>query len=395
MTDPRYGWVIVAAGIAITLMGMGTTLALGVFVAPLEAAEGWSRTQVAVATMFAFLSMGVAGFGWGALSDRWGTRAVVLAGGAIQGLGLVLAGRAGSVLELQLAFGVLGGIGAGAYMAPLTSSASRWFERNRGLAVALVTAGMGMGTLVTAPLATWLIAAQGWRMAFTVLGLLVWAVVLPVALLLRAPPVVAASGPAGGGMTAGQALRSPALLAVAFTYFCCCAAHSGPIFHMVSYAVDCGIAPMTAATLLGAQGLAGVAGRIGGGMVADRLGEKPTILMALLLQASAIAAYVTISAPTQFLILGMVFGLSYGAVMPLYAVLVRNWFGPAVMGTAFGAVSMAATFGMAAGPVIGGWLRGLGGDYLWMYTASAAIGLGALLIATTFRAPATPALRAA
>jgi len=196
-------------------------------------------------------------------------------------------------------------------------------------------------------------------------------------------------------MTAGEALRSPALLAVAFTYFCCCAAHSGPIFHMVSYAVDCGIAPMTAATLLGAQGLAGVAGRIGGGMVADRLGEKPTILMALLLQASAIAAYVTISAPTQFLLLGMVFGLSYGAVMPLYAVLVRNWFGPAVMGTAFGAVSMAATFGMATGPVIGGWLRGIGGDYLWMYAASAAIGLGALLIATTFRAPAAPVLRTA
>ncbi len=393
--DRSYGWVVVAAGIAITCLGMGGVLALGVFLPPLEAAEGWTRTQVATASMFAFLAMGVAGFGWGALSDRWGTRRVVLAGGAIQGLGLVLAGKAGSVLELQLAFGVLGGIGAGAYMAPLTASASRWFERNRGLAVALVTAGMGMGTLVTAPLATWLIAAYGWRMAFTVLGLMVWAVVLPMALLLRAPPVVAASGQAGGGMTAGEALRSPALLAVAFTYFCCCAAHSGPIFHMVSYAVDCGIAPMTAATLLGAQGLAGVAGRIGGGMVADRLGEKPTILMALLLQASAIAAYVTISAPTQFLVLGMVFGLSYGAVMPLYAVLVRNWFGPAVMGTAFGAVSMAATFGMATGPVIGGWLRGIGGDYLWMYAASAAIGLGALLIATTFRAPTAPVLRTA
>jgi MFS family permease len=90
-----------------------------------------------------------------------------------------------------------------------------------------------------------------------------------------------------------------------------------------------------------------------------------------------------------------VFGLSYGAVMPLYAVLVRNWFGPAVMGTAFGAVSMAATFGMATGPVIGGWLRGIGGDYLWMYAASAAIGLGALLIATTFRAPTAPVLRTA
>ena len=156
--DRSYGWVVVAAGIAITCLGMGGVLALGVFLPPLEAAEGWTRTQVATASMFAFLAMGVAGFGWGTLSDRWGTRSVVLAGGAIQGLGLVLAGKAGSVLELQLAFGVLGGIGAGAYMAPLTASASRWFERNRGLAVALVTAGMGMGTLVTAPLATWLLS---------------------------------------------------------------------------------------------------------------------------------------------------------------------------------------------------------------------------------------------
>ncbi len=393
MTDLRYGWVIVAAGIAITLVGMGSMMALGVFVAPLEAAEGWSRTAVAGASMAGFLAMGVAGFGWGALSDRWGARAVVLAGGALQGLGLVLASRAGSVLELQLAFGVLGGAGAGAYMAPLTSSASRWFVANRGLAVALVTAGMGMGTLAMAPLSTWLIAGPGWRTAFLVLGLLVWAVVLPVALLLRAPPMVPEAGRAGGGVTAGQALRSPQLLAVAATYFACCAAHSGPIFHMATYAIDCGIAPMTAATLLGAAGLAGLAGRVGGGMVADRIGEKPTILLALTGQAAAIALYTTVRAPGEFLALGVLFGLSYGAVMPLYAVLVRNWFGPAVMGTAFGAVTMAATFGMAVGPVAGGWLYGWGGDYAWLYGASAAIGLGALAIATTFRAPAArPAL---
>ena len=376
--ERHYGWVIVAAGIAITCIGMGSVMALGVFLPPLEAAQGWSRTAVAGASMMAFLAMGLAGFGWGALTDRYGTRAVVLAGGAIHGLGLMLASRAGSVLELQIAFGVIGGAGAGAYMAPLTTSASHWFEKHRGPAVALVTAGTGMGSLLMAPLATWLIGEYGWRVAFMGMGGLAWAVILPAALLLRPAPV-AAGGVAVGGITAGEALRSPQLLAVAGTYFACCAAHSGPLFHMVSYAVDCGIAPLSAATLLGAAGMAG--------LVADRLGVKPTVLLALLSHAVAIALYVTVREPGQFLLLGTLFGLSYGAVMPLYAVLIRTWFGPAVMGTAFGAVSMAGTFGMAVGPVAGGWLHGVGGDYAWLYGASAAIGLGALAITLTFRAP--------
>ncbi len=312
---------------------------------------------------------------------------MVLAGGALHGLGLLLASQASTVLELQLGFGVVGGAGAGAYMAPLTTSAARWFEKHRGLAVALVTAGTGMGSLLMAPLATWLIAEYGWRVAFMGMGGLVWAVIVPVSLLLRPAPVEAGGVTMAGGMTAGEALRSPQLLAVAGTFFACCAAHSGPLFHMVSYAVDCGIAPLSAATLLGATGMAGLAGRIGGGMVADRLGEKLTVLLALTSQAVAIALYVTVREPGQFLALGVLFGLSYGAVMPLYAVLVRNWFGPAVMGTAFGAVTMAGTFGMAVGPVAGGWLHGWGGDYAWLYGASSAIGLGALAIATTFRAP--------
>lgn len=384
--ERHYGWVIVAAGIAITCIGMGSVMALGVFLPPLEAAQGWSRTAVAGAAMMAFLSMGVAGFGWGMLTDRYGTRVVVLAGGAVHGLGLMLASQAGSVLELQIAFGVIGGAGAGAYMAPLTTSAARWFDKHRGLAVALVTAGTGMGSLLMAPLATWLIGEFGWRAAFMGMGGLAWAVIVPAALLLRPAPV-AAGGVVAGGMSAGEALRSPQLLAVAGTYFACCAAHSGPLFHMVSYAVDCGIAPMSAASLLGAAGMAGLVGRIAGGMVADRLGVKPTVLLALLSQAVAISLYVTVREPAQFLALGALFGLSYGAVMPLYAVLIRNWFGPAVMGTAFGAVSMAGTFGMAVGPVAGGWLHGWGGDYAWLYGASAAIGLGALAIAMTFRAP--------
>ncbi len=392
--ERHYGWVIVAAGIAITCVGMGSVMALGVFLPPLEAAQGWSRTAVAGAAMVSFLAMGVAGFGWGMLTDRYGTRLVVLVGGAVHGLGMILASRAGTVLELQLAFGLIGGAGAGAYMAPLTTSAARWFDKHRGLAVALVTAGTGMGSLLMAPLATWLIAEFGWRVAFMGMGGLAWAVIVPAALLLRPAPVAAGEA-AAGGMSAGEALRSPQLLAVAGTYFACCAAHSGPLFHMVSYAVDCGIAPLSAATLLGATGMAGLVGRIGGGMVADRLGVKPTVMLALLSQAVAIALYVTVREPGQFLALGALFGLSYGAVMPLYAVLVRNWFGPAVMGTAFGAVSMAGTFGMAVGPVAGGWLHGWGGDYAWLYGASAAIGLGALAIALTFRAPAAVRVRMA
>src|SRR5512145_1831984 len=129
-----YGWVIVGVGIVVTCVGFGAMLSLSVFLQPMTEAMGWSRTGIAAAAMVNFLCMGVGAFLWGALSDRYGTRTVVLCGGALLGLGMVLASRATTLLQFQLLFGVIVGLASGSFYAPLTATTAKWFTRNRSLA---------------------------------------------------------------------------------------------------------------------------------------------------------------------------------------------------------------------------------------------------------------------
>src|ERR1700730_1624935 len=167
----------------------------------------------------------------------------------------------------------------------------------------------------------------------------------------------------------------------------CCAAHSGPIFHMVSYAIDCGVPAMAAATVFGAAGVASLSGRVIGGLAADRIGANRMIVFGLALQALSVSLYVFTRDLASFYGLALMFGFSYGAVMPLYAILVREYFGARIMGTMFGAVNMASTLGMAIGPWTGGWLYDAYGSYFWLYIGSFAIGLGAVALAPTFPPP--------
>jgi MFS family permease len=385
-----YGWVIVGAGIVITCVGFGTALSLGVFLQPMALATGWSRTSISSAATIDFLCMGLASLFWGALSDRFGTRRVVLAGGAVLGCGLMAASQATTVEQFLIMFGIVG-VGAGSFYAPLTATTTRWFTRHRSLAVALVSAGIGLGSTVVAPFARWAITSYDWRTALFALGVLALLLIIPAGLFVRPPPgsSAAAASVAGAGreFTVVEALRSPQFAAIALTHFACCVAHSGPIFHMVTDAIECGVAPLAAATVLGAAGLASVGGRVLCGLLADRFGAKEILIAGLIVQAVAISLYLLVRDLSSFYALAIVFGLAYGGIMPLYATLVREYFGAAIMGTVFGAVAMLSTLGMALGPWAGGWVYDNLGGYFWLYIASCGIGLGAVAIAFTFRPP--------
>jgi MFS family permease len=375
-------------------------MSLSVFLQPVAAEMGWSRAGVSAASMLAFLCMGVSSFAWGAASDRYGTRVVVLAGGALLGIGLGAASQAAELWQFQALFGVLVGIAAASSYTPLIASTTNWFTRHRSLAVALVSLGLSIGTVTVAPLATWIILDHGWRTAMLVLAGIAWAVVIPAALLLRSPPAQPESAQsraeAGGAQfTVAQALRTPQFAAIALTYFACCAAHSGPIFHMVSYARACGVAPLAATTVFSAAGLGGLAGRIGFALVADRVGAKPVLVAGLAVQALAILLYTVARDLQSLYALSALFGFAYGGVMPLYAILTRQYFGARIMGATFGAAVMTSTVGMAIGPLAGGWIFDNFGAYQWLYVGSFAVGLGAVAIALTFRPPrslASPSL---
>jgi len=388
-----YGWFIVGAGIVVTCIGVGAMLALSVFLQPVSEAMGWSRTGISTVALINWLSMGLSAFVWGALSDRIGTRAVVLSGGVLLGLGLVTASRAATLGQFQILFGVLVGAAAGSFYAPLIATTTRWFTRNRSLAVALVSAGLSLGSTMIGPLARWLISSYDWRTAMLLIGDLAWLLIIPAALLVREPPpaspavATAAAPPDDPGFTVAQAMASPQFAAIALAFFACCAAHSGPIFHMITHAIDHGVSAMAATTVLSVAGLASLSGRIVCGLVADRIGAKRMLLVGLTMQAIAVSLYVFTRSLGSFYALALLFGFSYGGVMPLYAILIREYFGARIMGTTFGAVSAISTLGMALGPWAGGWFYDTLGGYFWLYIGSFGIGLGAVAIALSFRPP--------
>src|SRR5262249_51562456 len=325
-----YGWFIVGAGIVVTCVGVGAMLALSVFLQPLSESMGWSRTGISPTALINWLSMGVSAFIWGALSDRFGTRAVVLSGGMLLGLGLVTASRAATLGQFQILFGVLVGAAAGSFFAPLVATTTRWFTRNRSLAVALVWAGLSLGSPVVGPLARWLIPSYDWRTAMLVIGALAWLLIIPAAFLVREPPQAdptasAAAAPSDDpGFTVAQALTSPQFAAIALAFFACCAAHSGPIFHMITHAIDHGVPAMAATTVLSVAGLASLSGRIVCGLIADQIGAKRMLLIGLSTQAIAVSLYVFTNSLGSFYALAILFGFSYGGVMPLYAILIRE-----------------------------------------------------------------------
>jgi MFS family permease len=209
---------------------------------------------------------------------------------------------------------------------------------------------------------------------------------------VRRPPALARApahtGDSAGGeptMPIGQLIRSPQFIVLVLTNFFCCATHSGPIIHTVSYAVTCGIPLITAVTIYSVEGLAGLGGRIAFGLAGDRFGARRTLIVGLLMQAFFAASYYFASSLSIFYVVAVLFGFTYGGVMPLYAVLARENFPLRMMGTVIGGTAMAGSLGMATGPVLGGWLYDTIGSYGSLYLAAWGFGIVATMMAMTFR----------
>ena len=280
-----YRWVIVAAGGLLSCIAIGAMFSLPVFLMPIARDTGWSNTGVSGAMTIGFLALAVGSMAWGSLSDRIGTRMVVLIGTVMLAAGLALASRATSLAAFQLVFGGLVGAGAAAIFAPMMACVTGWFDTHRSLAVSLVSAGMGMAPMTMSPFAAWLVGDHSWRTSMLIIAALAAAVMIPLSFLVRRPPALekAAAGEAVEGepeMSVGQAVRSPQFVTLLLTNFFCCATDSGPIFHTVSYAVTCGIPMMAAVSIYSVEGLAGLGGRLGFGVMGDRFGRSASWCLA-------------------------------------------------------------------------------------------------------------------
>jgi MFS family permease len=379
-------WRMLVATMVIVGSGSGALFSLGVFLEPIEKATAWSRTDISIVALLAWVTYGIGSFVWGTLSGRSGVRTVVLAGGFVLGLGLVLSSQATTLHQFGIAFGGLVGVAVGAFYAPLTTATSNAFRTNRGMAVGLVAAGSGLGTVALAPLTGWLVSAYDWRIAMLVLGDLVWLTIIPLAFFIRdeRPPAIAVPG---DELSLLDVARTPQFWMITVTHFTCCLAHSGPIFHMVANATDHGVTPMAAASVFSVSGLFSILGRVASGTIADRLGGKRTLVVMLSFQAPAILLYVFARSTPSFYVLGILFGLAYGGVMPLYALLTREYFGPRAMGGAYGAIFALQAIGMGLGTFGGGWLYDRLGGYGIAFVAAGAVGAAAVFIALALRSP--------
>jgi MFS family permease len=267
-----------------------------------------------------------------------------------------------------------------------------WFDTHRSLAVSLVSAGMGVAPMTMAPFAAWLVSHHDWRSAMGIIAAVAGCIMIPVSLLVRRPPSFeAASAASASGvatqseMSLGQALRSPQFIILLLTNFFCCATHAGPIFHTVSYAVSCGIPLVAAVSIYSVEGLAGMGGRIAFGLLGDRFGAQRTLVSGLLIQAFGALAYFFARDLVAFYTVATLFGFAYAGTMPLYAALARENFPLRMMGTVIGGIAMAGSLGMATGPLAGGLIYDAFASYGWLYIGSWAVGIGAFLIAMTFR----------
>jgi MFS family permease len=392
MGTSRYRWVIVAAGGLLGCVAIGGMFSLPVLLQPIARDTGWSVTGVSSAMTIGFLAMALTSMAWGTLSDRLGPLPVVLTGSIVIAASLALASRATSLVAFQFVFGVMVGGATAAIFAPMMATVTGWFETHRSLAVSLVSAGMGMAPMTMSPLVAWLVSHHDWRTTMLILSAVVATIMIPVSLLVRRAPALAAKPFAATNgnappaeMSRAQALRSPQFIILLLTNFFCCATHSGPIIHTVSYAITCGIPLVAAVTIYSVEGFAGLFGRIAFGLLGDRFGAKRVLVTGLLIQAFGALAYVFARELAAFYTVAALFGFVYAGTMPLYSVLVRENFPLRILGTVIGGTAMAGSLGMATGPVAGGLIYDAFASYAWLYIGSWAFGLGAFAIALTFR----------
>jgi MFS family permease len=394
MSNTSYRWVIVAAGGLLGCVAAGAMFSLPVFLRPMSQDTGWSVTGISTAMTIGFLAMAAGSMVWGNLSDRFGPRPVVLMGSIVLAAGLALASQMQSLIAFQLLFGLLVGASTAAIFAPMMACVTGWFDTQRGLAVSLVSAGMGLAPMTMAPLAAWLVTIHDWRGAMLMIAGVAAVLMIPAALLVRRPPALEAEAQSESvqaqpqpqsEMSIGDAVRSPQFVTLMLANFFCCATHSGPIFHTVSYAVTCGIPMVAAVSIYSVEGLAGMGGRIAFGLLGDRFGAQRVLVAGLLAQAFGVLAYAFVSTLEPLYAVAVLVGFIYAGTMPLYAVIIRENFPLKMMGTIIGGTAMAGSLGMSTGPLIGGLIYDRLGSYAPMYVASWGMGLAAMLVLMMFR----------
>jgi MFS family permease len=376
--ESPYAWARLAA--AVLLMGLGGCGMYSVTVVlPLIQAEfGVSRADASLPYTATMVGFTIGGILMGRFSDRFGIMRPVIAGGICLSAGLALAASSQSLWQFVIIHGVIVGLlGTSATFGPLVADISHWFTRRRGLAVAICVSGNYVAGTFWPPVMQALFDAFGWRTSYLIAAGFCILAMGPLAWVLRHPSPIGAvetnAAPARPTSARPLGMRPNVLQAlIVLAGISCCVAMSMPQVHIVAYCGDLGFAAQRGAEMLSLMLGFGIISRMASGWIADRIGPLRTLLLGSVLQAVALAMFLPFDGLLSLYAVSAFFGLVQGGIVPMYALIVRDYFPASQAGARVSLVLMATVFGMA----IGGWLTGVIFDWTGSYQAAFVHGIG-------------------
>jgi MFS family permease len=371
--EGRKSWIAASITLAILSVSYGSPLLIVVGLKPIQEALGTDRSVIALAGSLVWVGTGLGGIPMGWLADRIGIRAVVGIGAVMMALGLAIS-TIGGALPLYLGHGLfLGLIGNGAIYAPLLIYVSRWFDRRRGAAIALISSGQYIAGVFWPSVFERGIAAYGWQTMMLFYAVVVLVGILPLLPLLQPVPKPVSAGPAvSAGRDRSILGLSPNLVqtVICVAGFCCCIPMAIPNSHLVAFCSDIGIAPVHGAAMLSVLLGCAFISRQFWGSLADRIGGLRTVMAGSACQAAAIAAFLITQNEAGLFVIAGVYGLGFSGIIPSYSVAIRDLFPSAEASWRIPTILFTAMSGMA----VGSWLAGRIYDHFASYAPAFATG---------------------
>jgi len=379
--DSSYAWMRLTAAVVLGTVGSVGMWSVPVALPAVQTSFGVARADASLPFTLAMMGFAFGGVVMGRLSDRLGIVPPIAVGAVAVSLGYVAAGLAANLWLFALAYALVG-FGTSATFGPMMADLSQWFTRRRGIAVAIASSGNYIAGTIWPPVIEHFIAHDGWRATHIGIGIFCVLAMLPLLLALRRKtPAHSASMGATALAAQGSLGLSPGALQglLCIAGLACCVAMSMPQVHIVAYCGDLGYGPARGAEMLSLMLGFGIVSRLATGLIADRVGGLPTLLLGSTLQGVALLLYLFFDGLTSLYVISALFGLFQGGIVPSYAIIVREYFPPREAGTRIGLVIMATLFGMA----LGGWMSGAIFDYAGSYRAAFANGLAWNLLNVT------------
>jgi MFS family permease len=405
LIKPRffYGWIVVAACF-LTTIAYGLFFSIGVFFKPLQAEFGWSAALTSSIHSFHLIIFIFSTFIIGWSTDRFGPRATLACGGTLIGLGAILCSRVNSLLDFYFYYG-MASLGAGIVWVLPASVVQRWFVKARGLTLGIVSAGIGAGIIIYAPVSNHLITIYGWRASYIIIGASTWVLLIIAALLIESSPEKKGLLPYGAEevkqsshidqpdsqhddqWSFRDALRTRTYWALSSIYFCTLVSIHMVMIHIIPFAVDIGIDKTDAAAALGLIGGVSIAGRVLVGALGQKFGFRRSLILCTALCGITFLWLAGIKVLWMLYVFVIVYGFFYGGKVPQLPGLTGQYFHGKSLATIFGSTYAIALVGGAIGPVIGGLIFDKTGSYHAAFITGAFFWFIAATLAYFIRSP--------